>query len=176
MPIIPPTPPSSCPLTFFTLSPTPMLQGKCTATLGPMAAEEKSEDGCLLEMDTVEEGTLRIDEDEALWDAGALCPSKQFAQAIEEVREAIRLGCHPSLIPQGSSGSYFCRDKSGTIVGVFKPKDEEPYGDFNPKFGKWVQRTLCRCCFGRSCLLPNQGRVMGLNFPKRIVANTHHAR
>jgi len=43
------------------------------------------------------------------------------------------------------------------IVGVFKPKDEEPYGRLNPKWTKWMHKLCCPCCFGRSCLIPNQG-------------------
>jgi len=42
-------------------------------------------------------------------------------------------------------------------VGVFKPKDEEPYGMLNPKWTKWLHKICCPCCFGRSCLVPNQG-------------------
>lgn len=40
---------------------------------------------------------------------------------------------------------------------MFKPKDEEPYGRLNPKWMKWVQQMLSPCCFGRSCLVANQG-------------------
>ena len=43
------------------------------------------------------------------------------------------------------------------IIGVFKPKDEEPYGHLNPKWTKWMQKVCCPCCFGRSCLILNQG-------------------
>lgn len=43
------------------------------------------------------------------------------------------------------------------IIGVFKPKDEEPYGKLNPKWTKWMHKLCCPCCFGRSCLVPNQG-------------------
>ncbi len=42
-------------------------------------------------------------------------------------------------------------------IGVFKPKDEEPYGRLNPKWTKWLHRLCCPCFFGRSCLVPNQG-------------------
>ncbi|CDW60257.1 Phosphatidylinositol 4-kinase type 2-beta [Trichuris trichiura] len=42
-------------------------------------------------------------------------------------------------------------------IGVFKPKNEEPYGKLNPKWLKWMQRMCCPCCFGRSCLPLNQG-------------------
>ena len=42
-------------------------------------------------------------------------------------------------------------------IGVFKPKDEEPYGHLNPKWTKWCHKICCPCCFGRNCLIPNQG-------------------
>lgn len=42
-------------------------------------------------------------------------------------------------------------------IGVFKPKDEEPYGHLNPKWTKWIHKLCCPCCFGRSCIVPNQG-------------------
>jgi len=63
----------------------------------------------------------------------------------------------PVRIYQGSSGSYFVKCAQGKTIGVFKPKDEEPYGRLNPKWTKWMHRMCCPCCFGRSCLIPNQG-------------------
>ncbi|KAH8155268.1 uncharacterized protein LAJ45_00277 [Morchella importuna] len=80
---------------------------------------------------------------------------EQFEEIIESVRTAIRKGIDPKLIKQGSSGSYFMRNSDGKIVGVFKPKDEEPYGKLNPKMMKWLHRTLFPCFFGRACLIPN---------------------
>ena len=65
----------------------------------------------------------------------------------------------PTRISQGSSGSYFCRNSQGKIVGVFKPKNEEPYGRLNPKWTKWIHRHLFPCFFGRSCLIPNLGYI-----------------
>lgn len=63
-------------------------------------------------------------------------------------------------IEQGSSGSYFCRNPERDIVGVFKPKNEEPYGHLNPKWIKWMHKNFLPCCFGRSCLIPNQGYLV----------------
>ncbi|PUU82009.1 phosphatidylinositol 3 and 4-kinase-domain-containing protein [Tuber borchii] len=80
---------------------------------------------------------------------------EQFDEIVESVRLAIRKGIDPKLIKQGSSGSYFMRDSDGNVVGVFKPKDEEPYGKLNPKMMKWLHRTLFPCFFGRACLIPN---------------------
>jgi len=74
----------------------------------------------------------------------------EFNQVVEEVRAAIESGVLPALIVQGSSGSYFCKDRKGIILGVFKPKNEEPYGEQNPKWGKWFHRNFFWCCFGRS--------------------------
>ena len=42
-------------------------------------------------------------------------------------------------------------------MGVFKPKDEEPYGHLNPKWTKWLHKLFLPCCFGRSGIVPNQG-------------------
>ena len=49
----------------------------------------------------------------------------------------------------GSSGSYFVKKRDGKTVGVFKPKNEEPYGQLNPKWTKWMHKMCCPCCFGR---------------------------
>lgn len=43
------------------------------------------------------------------------------------------------------------------VIAVFKPKDEEPYGRLNPKWTKLFHKMCCPCCFGRACLIPNQG-------------------
>ncbi|KAG0141711.1 hypothetical protein CROQUDRAFT_135983 [Cronartium quercuum f. sp. fusiforme G11] len=90
--------------------------------------------------------------------------SDQFLATVEAVRLAIS---HPTkpLLPKlnlsGSSGSYFCKalvDGNVEVVGIFKPKDEEPYGAMNPKWTKWFHRVLLAPIiggFGRSCLIPN---------------------
>ncbi|KAF2971115.1 hypothetical protein GQX73_g2483 [Xylaria multiplex] len=83
----------------------------------------------------------------------------EFDQIVKSVRVAINQGMHPSMITQGSSGSYFARNTDGKIVGVFKPKDEEPYAAGNPKWNKWIHRNLFPCFFGRACLIPNLSYV-----------------
>lgn len=69
----------------------------------------------------------------------------------------------PERIPKGSSGSYFIYGTDASAlkrkVGVFKPKDEEPYGPLSPKWTKWLHRTFFPWFFGRSCLLPNIGYI-----------------
>ena len=82
----------------------------------------------------------------------------EYNNIIHEAELAIEEGVYPQRITQGSSGSYFVFDSTGQRrIGVFKPKDEEPYGRLNPKWTKWMHKLCCPCCFGRSCLVPNQG-------------------
>ncbi|OQV25120.1 Phosphatidylinositol 4-kinase type 2-beta [Hypsibius exemplaris] len=81
----------------------------------------------------------------------------EFSQMIHEAELAIENGINPERVVQGSSGSYFVKNHEGVILGIFKPKNEEPYGKMNPKFLKLVQRCCCPWCFGRGCLVPNQG-------------------
>ena len=83
----------------------------------------------------------------------------QFDDVVESVHVAIELGTHPKMISQGSSGSYFARNSEGKVVGVFKPKDEEPYASRNPKWTKWIHRNLFPFAFGRACLIPNLSYV-----------------
>ncbi|XP_075222426.1 phosphatidylinositol 4-kinase II alpha isoform X1 [Lycorma delicatula] len=80
-----------------------------------------------------------------------------FSEIIRQAEVAIDNGILPERIYQGSSGSYFVKNPGGKNIGVFKPKDEEPYGRLNPKWTKWMHKLCCPCCFGRECLIPNQG-------------------
>ena len=86
-------------------------------------------------------------------------PKEQFDDIVESVRVAIEINMHPKMISKGSSGSYFARNSNGKVVGVFKPKDEEPYATRNPKWTKWVHRNLFPWFFGRACLIPNLSYV-----------------
>uniref|UniRef100_A0A0M3IEA1 Phosphatidylinositol 4-kinase type 2 n=1 Tax=Ascaris lumbricoides TaxID=6252 RepID=A0A0M3IEA1_ASCLU len=82
---------------------------------------------------------------------------EDFNENLRRCAAAMEAGIHPLRIPSGSSGSYFIRDVNGEIIAVFKPKDEEPFAPLNPKWPKFFQRILCFCCFGRACLIPNNG-------------------
>ncbi|GAA5967589.1 hypothetical protein JCM11641_005704 [Rhodosporidiobolus odoratus] len=83
---------------------------------------------------------------------------ERFLELVDSVRLAISQNIHPRLNPKGSSGSYFSRSPTGETLGIFKPRDEEPYGHLNPKFLKWLHRTFLRPIipFGRACLIPGQ--------------------
>lgn len=87
----------------------------------------------------------------------AFLDDPEFADVVLKAEQAIEFGVFPERISQGSSGSYFVKDPKRKIIGVFKPKSEEPYGQLNPKWTKYVHKVCCPCCFGRGCLVPNQG-------------------
>lgn len=103
----------------------------------------------------VNKQSLESDDD----DSGHRMSKLEFDDTVESVRVAIELGIHPTLITQGSSGSYFARNSRGKVMGVFKPKDEEPYANKNPKWTKWIHRNLFPFAFGRACLIPNLSYV-----------------
>lgn len=81
----------------------------------------------------------------------------EFSEIVRKAERAIEHEVFPERIYQGSSGSYFVKDEHGKCIGVFKPKNEEPYGQLNPKWTKWFQKLCCPCCYGRDCLILNQG-------------------
>ncbi|KAI8081433.1 phosphatidylinositol 3 and 4-kinase-domain-containing protein [Halteromyces radiatus] len=117
--------------------------------------------GSAMHVSTTSAGGDTTDDDihDPFLDSSPLQPKDQYLQIVESVQLAINDNIQPTRISQGSSGSYFCRDRDNTIVGVFKPKNEEPYGQLNPKWAKWIHRHLFPCCFGRSCLIPNLGYI-----------------
>ncbi|CBQ72527.1 related to LSB6-Phosphatidylinositol 4-kinase [Sporisorium reilianum SRZ2] len=96
--------------------------------------------------------------------------SHEFQRQVEQVKHAIQQGVYPKMITTGSSGSYFVRiinnesafSEGGAqqqqipslaTVAVFKPKDEEPYGNLNPK--RQFLRKYLWWAMGRPCLIPN---------------------
>jgi phosphatidylinositol 4-kinase type 2 len=104
--------------------------------------------------DWIRPATAEALQDESATSGGPITKA-EFEDAVESVRVAIEMGTHPTLISQGSSGSYFARNSQGKILAVFKPKDEEPYASKNPKWTKWIHRNLFPFFFGRACLIPN---------------------
>ncbi|WFD00784.1 1-phosphatidylinositol 4-kinase [Malassezia yamatoensis] len=79
-----------------------------------------------------------------------------FFRMVQEIETSIQQGVHPRMISAGTSGSYlvYVREGESTrVVAVFKPMDEEPYGNLNPK--RVFLRKYFWWAMGRPCLIPN---------------------
>lgn len=58
---------------------------------------------------------------------------KRFRATVQQARRGLALGLKPALVLDGSGGSYFLRDARHFNIAVFKPADEEPYAENNPR-------------------------------------------
>ncbi len=58
---------------------------------------------------------------------------KALQRLVQQARRGLALGFKPALAPDGSGGSYFLCDARKKRVGVFKPADEEPFSENNPR-------------------------------------------
>jgi len=61
-----------------------------------------------------------------------LCP-KALQRLVQQTRRGMAVGFKPALAPDGSGGSYFLSNPQKQKVGVFKPADEEPFAENNPR-------------------------------------------
>ena len=58
---------------------------------------------------------------------------KPLKQLVQSARRALALGLKPEFILEGSGGTYFLHDPRKVKIAVFKPADEEPYAENNPR-------------------------------------------
>jgi len=58
---------------------------------------------------------------------------KSLQRLVQQARRGLAIGLKPILAPDGSGGSYFLSDARKLRVGVFKPADEEPMAENNPR-------------------------------------------
>jgi len=92
-----------------------------------------------------------------------LTNSNSFASAFIELISRAREGLKyhdPELCEEGVNGTYFLRDKSGEMLAVFKPQDEEASCENNPKKG---QESLSS--------LPNRGIRAGEAASREVAAH-----
>jgi phosphatidylinositol 4-kinase type 2 len=52
---------------------------------------------------------------------------------VQQARRGLAVGFKPDLALEGSGGTYFLHDSRKNKIAVFKPADEEPYADNNPR-------------------------------------------
>lgn len=58
---------------------------------------------------------------------------RQLRRVVQQARRGFALGLKPELVLDGSGGTYFLHDARKVKVAVFKPADEEPYAENNPR-------------------------------------------
>jgi hypothetical protein len=58
---------------------------------------------------------------------------KPLRSIVQQARRGFALGLKPDFILDGSGGSYFLHDARKSKIAVFKPADEEPYAENNPR-------------------------------------------
>lgn len=58
---------------------------------------------------------------------------KPLKRLVQQARRGLALGLKPDLVLDGSGGTYFLHDARKVRVAVFKPSDEEPYAENNPR-------------------------------------------
>jgi phosphatidylinositol 4-kinase type 2 len=58
---------------------------------------------------------------------------KHLRHIVNQARRGFALGLKPDLVLDGSGGTYFLNDARKVKVAVFKPADEEPYAENNPR-------------------------------------------
>jgi phosphatidylinositol 4-kinase type 2 len=58
---------------------------------------------------------------------------KALRSLAQHARNGLALGLKPNLALEGSGGTYFMHDSRKNPIAVFKPADEEPYADNNPR-------------------------------------------
>jgi len=66
--------------------------------------------------------------------------SDEAEELLKAVEEGLQLH-EPELADEGEGGTYFLKNKSGHRVAVFKPFDEQPQAENNPK--KKTSQALC---------------------------------
>jgi len=81
---------------------------------------------------------------------------KHLRSLVTEARQALALNLKPAFILDGSGGTYFLHNTRKAKIAVFKPADEEPYAENNPR---GYIRQLGQNMFLREGVLPGEGFI-----------------
>ncbi len=77
--------------------------------------------------------TLTKDNDICVSKALLESTNKKLRRIVQQARRGMAMRLKPDLVLDGSGGTYFLHDARKIRVGVFKPADEEPYAENNPR-------------------------------------------
>lgn len=82
---------------------------------------------------------------------------KLLRQLVQRARRALALGLKPEFILEGSGGTYFLHDARKAKIAVFKPADEEPYAENNPR--GYLQQTTGQHMYLREGVVPGEACI-----------------
>ena len=79
--------------------------------------------------------TLRSSESSDVCISSSMIDStpKVLRSVVQKARRGFLMGLKPEFVLDGSGGTYFLHDAQKAKVAVFKPADEEPYAENNPR-------------------------------------------
>lgn len=109
--------------------------------------------------------------------------STALRQIVQQARRGIVLGLKPEYVLDGSGGTYFLHDARKVKVAVFKPADEEPYAENNPK--GYLRQDEDNSLFLRDGIVPGEACIREVaaylldhkgfsGVPKTTLAEAHH--
>ena len=78
-------------------------------------------------------GSLRNTNDVIISSSMMDTSPKALRHLVELARRGLAIGLKPDLVLEGSGGTYFMHDVRKKRIAVFKPADEEPYAENNPR-------------------------------------------
>lgn len=86
---------------------------------------------------------------------GNIICSTKLSFIIEEIKLGFQIGFAPSIIKDGTSGTYQMKDSNQNVVALFKPIDEEAFAPNNNKGyeGKFGQQSF------RKGILSGEGNI-----------------
>lgn len=109
----------------------------------------------------------------------AYCP-RDMQRTLGEARAGLESGIAPQLTKEGSGGTYLISSAEKILVGVYKPSDEEPHAENDPRKDEKKGKTYTRAGIipGEGCLrevaayLLDHGGFSGV--PPTTLADAQH--
>jgi len=108
---------------------------------------------------------------------------RYLRQIVQQARRGFVLGLKPEYVLDGSGGTYFLHDARKIKVAVFKPADEEPYAENNPK--GYLRQREDNSLFLREGIIPGEACIREVaaylldhksfsGVPRTTLAEAHH--
>lgn len=104
---------------------------------------------------------------------------RALKDVIQQCRQGLSMGYKPELVLDGSGGTYFFHNACKAKIAIFKPADEEPYAENNPR--GYVGRGTMRegIVPGKACLREVAAYLLDhngfCNVPMTTLVEARHA-